>query len=62
MERTSGEAKAMYNVVSDLEGDFQKRNEGPQPIGEILAELLAQYDARFPEARIVVAESPVAAA
>ena len=52
----------MFNVVSDLESDFQGRNQGPQPIGEILAELLAQYETRFPEARIVVVETPVAAA
>lgn len=35
--------------------------DGPQPIGAILAELLAQYQIRFPEARLTVVETPVAA-
>ena len=34
--------------------------EGPQPIGEILAELLAQYQIRFPEVRLSVVETPAA--
>ena len=33
----------------------------PKPIAAILAELLAQYQARFPEARICVVETPAAA-
>jgi hypothetical protein len=33
----------------------------PQPIGAILAELLAQYQARFPEARINIVETSAAA-
>lgn len=37
------------------------RGNGPQPIGEILAELLAQYQTRFPEARVTVVETPAAA-
>jgi hypothetical protein len=42
-------------------GQRDQRNDGPQPIGEILAELLAQYQIRFPEARIAVVETPAAA-
>ncbi len=34
---------------------------GPQPIGAVLAELLAQYQARFPEVRIAVVETPAVA-
>ncbi len=30
---------------------------GPQPIGAVLAELLAQYQARFPQVRIAVVET-----
>ncbi len=40
---------------------LDRRGEGPQPVGEILAELLALYQVRFPEARVVVVETPVAA-
>ena len=34
---------------------------GPQPIGEVLAELLAQYQARFPQVRIAAIETPAVA-
>ena len=30
----------------------------PQPIGQILAELLARYEARFPEAGIAAVQTP----
>jgi hypothetical protein len=33
----------------------------PAAIGEVLAELLAQYQARFPEVQITVVEVPTAA-
>lgn len=33
----------------------------PQAIGDILADLLAQYGARFPEVNITVVEVPAAA-
>jgi len=55
----------MENRISDLYDDLQRSDErggGPQPIGQILAELLAQYQIRFPEARITLVETPVAAA
>jgi len=39
----------------------QQRKPQPQPIGEILAELLAQYERRFPDLHITVVETPVAA-
>jgi DNA-binding transcriptional LysR family regulator len=54
------EVKIMENRISVFEDDFDRR-EGrggqPQPIGEILAELLAQYQARFPEAQVSVVET-----
>jgi len=59
---------AMENRISGfydkLNGRREERghNDGPQPIGEILAELLAQYEVRFPEVRIAVVETSVAAA
>ena len=33
----------------------------PQPIGAILAELFAHYQARFPEVRIAVVKTPAVA-
>jgi hypothetical protein len=57
----------MENRVNRIETDFRtiwpraEENRGPQAIGAVLAELLAQYQARFPEVRIVVVETPVAA-
>jgi hypothetical protein len=33
----------------------------PKPIGAILAELLAQYQVRFPDARIAIVETSAAA-
>jgi len=40
--------------------EFQERRDGePQPIGEILAELLARYQSRFPGVRIAVVQTPL---
>ncbi len=62
----SPEENVMKNRISQLENeDCQRvrndRPRGPQPIGAILAELLAQYQTRFPEVRIAVVETPAAA-
>ena len=38
-----------------------ERDGEPQPVGEILEELLAQYEARFPNTRIVVVETAATA-
>lgn len=46
----------------DVRPETERGHNGPLPIGEILAELLAQYSRRFPEAKITVAETPIAAA
>ena len=53
----------MENRISQYE---DKDNEGkdprePQPIGAILAELLVQYQTRFPEVHIAVVETPAVA-
>jgi hypothetical protein len=37
------------------------RDAQPQPIGEILAELLNQYQLRFPNAKIEIVETSAAA-
>jgi hypothetical protein len=34
------------------------RELGPQPIGKVLADLLAAYQVRYPEVRITVVETP----
>jgi hypothetical protein len=34
---------------------------GPQPVGEILEELLAQYEAKFPDIHITVVETAATA-
>jgi hypothetical protein len=39
-----------------------QENCGPKPIREILAELLAQYQVRFPEVRIPATQTAAAAA
>jgi hypothetical protein len=53
----------MNNRISQFEDEGRQREERrePQPIGAILAELLAQYQARFPEVRVTIVETPVAA-
>ena len=39
-----------------------ERDKEPQPVGEILEELLAQYEARFPNIHITVVETAATAA
>jgi hypothetical protein len=50
------------NCISQFENENRERNDhrGPQPIGVVLAELLARYQVRFPEVHIVV-ETPAVA-
>jgi hypothetical protein len=43
-------------------GDERERGGEPQAIGEILQELLAQYEARFPDINVVVVETAATAA
>ena len=39
-----------------------EREDEPKPVGEILEELLAQYEAKFPGIRITVVETAATAA
>ncbi len=54
----------MKNRISQGENEDRQgedRGREPQPIAAILAELLAQYQTRFPEVRIAVVQTPAAA-
>ena len=53
----------MENRISRIENEGREREDRrePQPIGAILAELLAQYQARFPKIHITVIETPAGA-
>ena len=53
----------MDSRISVFEEDFDGREDRPgqpQPIGEVLAELLARYQARFPEVQVSVVETEAA--
>ncbi len=47
----------MENRISQYDNEEREREDrrrgGPQPIGVVLAELLTQYQVRFPEVHIV---------
>ncbi|NLX96658.1 MAG: hypothetical protein GXY83_10820 [Rhodopirellula sp.] len=49
----------MENPLTKVPED--RGDDASQPIGEILAELLAQYAIRFPEVRITIVETADAA-
>jgi hypothetical protein len=51
------------NRISQYEDKDNRGNDRrePQTIGAILAELLAQYQVRFPEAKIVIVETTATA-
>ena len=55
----------MQNRISQFEKEVREREERrhgePQAIAAILAELLAQYQVRFPEVRIAIVETPAVA-
>ncbi len=56
----------MNNRITQLQNDVREqeradRRREPQPIGVILAELLAQYQTRYPEVHIAVVTTPGAA-
>ena len=54
----------MQNRISQYENEVREREDRrrePQPIAAILAELLAQYQTRYPEVRIAVVETPAVA-
>jgi hypothetical protein len=50
----------MQNRISDST-ERQERQDEPQPIGDILEELLAQYEARFGNVHISVVETTATA-
>jgi len=50
------------NRITVLCGDEREQEGEPQPVGEILQELLAQYEARFPGINVVVVETTATAA
>jgi DNA-binding transcriptional LysR family regulator len=55
----------MYEDIATFDDEPDRRErqgDGPQPIGEILAELLAQYQRRFPEVNLILVETPAAVA
>jgi hypothetical protein len=52
----------MQNRISER-AEMQRydgRSDEPQPVGEILEELLAQYERRFPNLHITVVETTTA--
>jgi hypothetical protein len=55
----------MNNRIStqfeDLPETGEQPNSEPQPIGEILQELLAQYERRFPGVAVAIVETPATA-
>jgi hypothetical protein len=51
----------MQNRVSDVIEERDWPSGRPQAIGEILEELLIQYQQRFPDINIVVVEAPATA-
>jgi hypothetical protein len=53
--------QVMENRITLGDDRPQGGSETPPTIGEVLAELLAQYQVRFPQVRITVVETPVAA-
>ena len=51
----------MQNRISDTTEERDKQDDGPQPIGDILEELLVQYERQFPHIGISVSETMAAA-
>lgn len=50
------------NRITALGEDDRERDGEPQTVGEILQELLAQYEAWFPGIKVVVVETAATAA
>jgi len=51
----------MDTILEYNSGWEEDRGSEPQAIGEILAELLAEYERRYPEVNVTVIEAPSAA-
>jgi hypothetical protein len=50
----------MQNRITEITERLDVQNDEPQPLGEILEELLAQYQRRYPDIRITVVETATA--
>jgi hypothetical protein len=51
----------MQNRISDTSEKWDRQNDEPQPVGEILEELLSLYERRFPDIQIMVVETSATA-
>ncbi len=51
----------MQNRITDIAERRDSRSDEPQPVGEILEELLAQYERQFPDVHIAVVETTATA-
>jgi hypothetical protein len=51
----------MQNRINDITERQERRDNEPQPIGEILKELLIQYEQRFPNIHVTVVETTATA-
>jgi hypothetical protein len=51
----------MQNRITDFAERRGSRNDEPQPVGEILEELLAQYERRFPDIHITIVQTTATA-
>jgi hypothetical protein len=57
----SGKQNVNNRISQIVKAEQEDRRGEPQPIGAILAELLAQYQTRFPEVHITAVETPAVA-
>jgi hypothetical protein len=51
----------MQNRITDFSEVRDGRGNEPQPLGEILEELLVEYERRFPDVHITVVETTATA-
>ncbi len=51
----------MQNRISDTTERLDQKDDEPQPIGDILGELLAQYEAKFSGIHVSVVETAATA-
>jgi hypothetical protein len=51
----------MQNRITDTSEKWDRRHDEPQPVGEILHELLALYEQRYPNIQIMVVETNASA-
>jgi len=59
--RSDPGGNAVDTIFEYNSGWEEDRDAEPQAIGEVLAELLAQYECRYPEVNVAVIEVPAAA-